>query len=1182
MADLFDSEKRAGNFLLLAGILFFFILWFIDGYDQKQNNPTKIVQKVNEKFRTMEKESLRVLKSVTEKTDTLDSGSFILAKHAGGEIPDGFAVFVCRRDSLLFWSDNTIPLAADFFRKTKSDLGVVKLKNGWYLAAGCRCGTFCFWSLSLIRHEYPLQNDYLRNDFVASFQIPGFTGITLIRNQFPVFSAGGKPLFYLTFDRSSFVDEKRETLFLCLSLAGFLFILYFLYRLYTKISWFSNHRRLFVIGFCLDVFLLRLIQFLLHFPGALYSTPLFGPELYASSPILPSLGDFVINSILLLVAAYVFYRHWPEAEKKKKIPGIILSYLLSGIYFSAAFYLAIFLINNLVINSSFPINFRNVSDFVPASIYGVLIVCFILLSLLLVVIGILRTWRRVRITVPMVLLFFFLLSVFATMVLNEANGHKEKEKRKILAVKLAARRNPLTEILYDQLEHKLLSDELLLGAGKSEKFDNGGLTAYLKQNYFTDYWKKFNIQVTVCSKGKRLRVQPQGYEVNCRDYFHNLISNIGEGTPSSNLYFLDYGFGNENYLSVIPLTESSRRDSVLVMLYLEFNSKTLFKDLGYPELLIDKQRVEIPDLADYSYGLYQNRRLVHSVGAFPYRIEMPPRRTSLPQGAFIFSEGMDHYFYQIDRSSMLVLSRQEENLLDRITPCSYLFIFLGLLSLLFYVILHSTYLLKLFPVTLKDRLQVLMIGILVFSFILVGIVSGYNIVRLNSVKNEVNLRERALSVLNELQQKWGDLTSVKNDGSEDMNDLLLKLSNIFFTDINVYNLQGMIAGSSRSQIFEEGLVSDRINREAYYDLVSEKRSLVIKEESIGGLVYSSVYLPFYNDHGALLGFLNLPSFSRQDELKKEVSSFLVTVVNIYVLLVLAGIVIIFFLSRYFTSPLSILAGNLARIQVGRNNEKILWTRKDEIGQLVEEYNRMIDELERSAEKLAYSEREGAWREMARQVAHEIKNPLTPMKLSIQYMQRSWQGKGPEDDVRFDRFFKTLIEQIDTLASIASAFSDFAKMPDPEKETLDLAEVLCAAVTLYQDLGIVRFTLDIATRPAMIRADRKQLLRALTNLLNNAVQAVGDQPGGAVFIALSREADRYRITIRDNGSGIPTDQAARIFQPNFTTKSGGMGLGLAIVKGILQSIDGIITFENPAARGAQFTIIIPCIKEAKIN
>jgi nitrogen fixation/metabolism regulation signal transduction histidine kinase len=333
-------------------------------------------------------------------------------------------------------------------------------------------------------------------------------------------------------------------------------------------------------------------------------------------------------------------------------------------------------------------------------------------------------------------------------------------------------------------------------------------------------------------------------------------------------------------------------------------------------------------------------------------------------------------------------------------------------------------------------------------------------------------------------------------------------------------------------------------------------------------------LPLYNEQGSLLGYINLPYFSRQDELKREISTFLVTFLNIYILLLLFGVFVTILISNYITAPLSMLAGKMSRLRLGIVNEKITWYHDDEIGQLVSEYNRMIDELARSAEMLARSERESAWREMARQVAHEIKNPLTPMKLSAQHLQKAWVENAPDMGERLNRFTRTLIEQIDTLSAIASDFSSFAKMPVVVNERINLEELINFVLSMYKDTSEITYDFQSEIQDSHLVADRALLIRIFTNLLNNAVQAIGEKPGGRITLRLFIESELFVVTVNDNGSGISFERAAKIFQPDFTTKTGGMGLGLAIVKGIITSMKGEISFTSAEDIGTTFIIKIP--------
>ena len=236
---------------------------------------------------------------------------------------------------------------------------------------------------------------------------------------------------------------------------------------------------------------------------------------------------------------------------------------------------------------------------------------------------------------------------------------------------------------------------------------------------------------------------------------------------------------------------------------------------------------------------------------------------------------------------------------------------------------------------------------------------------------------------------------------------------------------------------------------------------------------------------------------------------------------------------------------------------------------------MLEKVEDSAAQLARSERDAAWREMAKQVAHEIKNPLTPMKLRVQHLQRSWEDDAPNLEERLKQTGQTLIEQIDSLAHIASEFSNFAKMPRAQRVEVDLVAILEQSSDLFADNGNVTVTLhNMVQGPAHVMADREQMKRVFTNLIKNAVQAMVEDHPGTIDITLTRKGDHYHVAVADNGKGIAPDDYDRIFVPNFTTKSRGMGLGLAMVKNIVTSSGGHIGFESEQGKGTLFTLELP--------
>ncbi|HSN50859.1 MAG TPA: ATP-binding protein, partial [Bacteroidales bacterium] len=475
--------------------------------------------------------------------------------------------------------------------------------------------------------------------------------------------------------------------------------------------------------------------------------------------------------------------------------------------------------------------------------------------------------------------------------------------------------------------------------------------------------------------------------------------------------------------------------------------------------------------------------------------------------------------------------------------------------------------------SLGSRLQLAMSSVLVASFLIIGVLMVYYIIRLNANKNLENLSDRAHSMLVELQHKIGTIDDISTESPSNLEQLLTKFSNVYFSDVNMYGVDGELIATSRPEIFEAGLVSKMMNANAYWNMRSKHLSYYNLEETIGSHSYSSAYMPFYNEQNKLLAYLNLPYFTRQEDLKSEISTFLIAFINIYVFLIIIGLILSLIVSKYIIRPLSLLTGNIGRIGFGRKNEKLEWSRNDEVGKLVDEYNRMVLELERSAEILARSERESAWREMARQVAHEIKNPLTPMKLSVQHLQRAWKDQAPDWEDRLKRFTETMTEQIESLALIASEFSDFATMPAKNDEIIDIEDVIGKILILYQDISI-RFQFERSEVPIFIMADRKQMIRVFTNLINNAVYAIGGKTDGMITLSAIKENGSVLITVADNGSGISREQAEFIFQPNFTTKTSGMGLGLAIVKSIILGTGGEIQFYSEENKGTTFMIRFP--------
>jgi nitrogen fixation/metabolism regulation signal transduction histidine kinase len=370
-----------------------------------------------------------------------------------------------------------------------------------------------------------------------------------------------------------------------------------------------------------------------------------------------------------------------------------------------------------------------------------------------------------------------------------------------------------------------------------------------------------------------------------------------------------------------------------------------------------------------------------------------------------------------------------------------------------------------------------------------------------------------------------------------------------------------------------------MNSWSYLYLNRFQKSEYINNERIGDLSFIVAYVPLRNSANEEIAYLGLPYFSNEKDYQDRIGTFLNALINVYALVFVAIGFFAVFVAKRITSPLTLVEESLRKTQIGRKNEPILWKSNDEIGKLIKEYNNMIAALEESALKLGRSERETAWREMAKQVAHEIKNPLTPLKLGVQLLEKSWKEKDPKFDVKFEKFSKSFIEQIESLAHIASEFSNFAKMPETILEPVVVRKIIDQSVELYrQSENTVISIDDQCNQKVRIKADRDQLLRCFNNLIKNAIEARQEGKQCLIDIRVYCEKNRIYIEVRDNGKGIPNSVRDKIFVPNFTTKSSGTGLGLAFVKQAIENIDGSIRFETAPGLGTTFYIIIPVIIE----
>ncbi len=1151
---------------------------------------------------------------------------------------EGLVLLIYENDSLKYWSDNSV--AVENWRKEVClDTRMVQLKNGWFevlTPISENTGSKYVIGLILIKNEYPYQNKYLVNSFQKDFKLP--PGSQLIINPDDtgnvIKDINGNYLFTLKFNNSVVSNSSLSYISFLLNLSALLLLVLFIkkisFDLKNKIG---NNTE--ILLFSLTLLVLRFLSIKFLFPKSFYEFALFNPIVYAdaSSMWLSSLGDLMMNTVLFFYIGFYIINNVKlsgvlgRLNNHNKTLFSVLLYTCFVIVCSTVAYVFIGLIKHS--NISFSINnvlSLNQYSYIALSIIGLqLLFCFLLadkmllffkqnelrtrqylivfiiptivyalylvlfkktdcdltkvalLAVLVCVLLMLNKKEQIY-SFSKIVILLFLFSLYAQHIFEKYTEKKETDTQKIVAEKIAAEQDPVAEFLFNDIDNKLPNDSLLLSYINGSPKRPAEFDIRLRQIYFSGFWEKYDVKISLYDSTCVPIVKSQNFLFDNNVYFDELIAKKSLPTSNKHLFFLNNASGKISYVAKIILNDSSDAYSKPGTLYIELDAKQNSNEIGFPELLLDKKLSPSDELSKYAYAKYKNNKLVHQSGKFSYQTTDISFFIDKAGFSVQEKEGFKHLLYRPDAKTLIVVSRRNEGIEGQITTFSYLFTFFSLLLLLLFFIhqlLRGTLVENL---SFKNRIQLLLVSIVLLSLILFGGGTIYYIKQQFKEKNKESISEKMRSVLVDIQNKLGNDTALLQSLSEYSIYQLKKSSNIFFTDINLYDTRGNLYASSRSKIFDKGLTSRKMNQEAYLQLQVLGKREFIHDEQIGKLEYLSAYIPFVNNDHKLLGYLNLPYFAKQNDLEKEISGFLVALINIYILLFTLAIVIAVLISNYVTQPLRLIQDKLSKIKLGTHNELIEWHDKDEIGSLVIEYNRMIVELSRSAELLAKSEREIAWREMAKQVAHEIKNPLTPMKLSIQHLQRLKDDNAPDMDQKMKQLTQTLIEQIDTLSNIATEFSNFAKMPKANLEKVNLNQVISTSISLFKDSENVTIEFYCNTEKPMVIADKEQMMRMFNNLIKNAIQSIPEDRNGKLEINLLKENNNCLISIKDNGVGISADIIDKIFVPNFTTKTGGMGLGLAMVKNMVESVYGNIRFESNINEGTIFYISLPCCEQ----
>lgn len=776
-------------------------------------------------------------------------------------------------------------------------------------------------------------------------------------------------------------------------------------------------------------------------------------------------------------------------------------------------------------------------------------------------------------------IFFFSISITTVIIIE--NIRKELQNRYHYAEVMADKTDPASESMLSSMladfRVEFLADNFVrLKNPKSNKFIKDSLI----NNNFSGYTNRYDTRIYSFDENE---LPLFNSESAAYDQLNTILNTQSKPTGITGLFYYDEAYDRFSYIGKKDIR--SYEGNFLGTIFILVTPKKVKNEKLYPELFSKGSDNSIENSSAYAFAIYNKGKLTSSYNDYPFSTSLPAIDITGKEYLLANKKNYDELWYNAGADKYIVIVKENRRSLESITLFSYLFCSFLFLTALFWVLtvfvssrFNPEKLRTYWQMSIRNQIHGIIIFISAVSFIVIGVATILFFISRYESNNREKL-SRAIQIMknqvsNSFTEGWqlNDSMLVTDRAvAQKVEKDILNIAEIHGVDVNIYDLQGNLKLASLPLPYVKGIVSTKMDPRAYFHLNNQKEVQYFQKESIGNLTFVSSYVPVFETNGNVAAYLNIPYFTSQSKLQQEIANFLVTIINLNAFIFLIAGIVALFIANSITRSFSLIGEKMKDINLGKINEAIVWNRNDEIGSLVQEYNKMLGKLDESAAALAKTEREGAWREMARQVAHEIKNPLTPMKLSMQFLQRSIENDAPNVKQLTANVAKTLVEQIDHLSNIASEFSQFANIGSANKEVFDINTAMASIELLYAGNEEMSIKWTIPVQPIMVDADKTHINRLFTNLIQNALQAVPLGRIPEIEVKEILEEEHVLILVKDNGEGIPDSIQAEIFTPNFTTKTSGTGLGLAMCKRIVEQMNGQIWFETSRENGTIFFV-----------
>lgn len=917
------------------------------------------------------------------------------------------------------------------------------------------------------------------------------------------------------------------------------------------------------------------------------SSDIFSPALYADGSFLFSLGVLLILNTyisLIFLCTYMIKGRIlkigikDKSRRKKILTGFVVLMTTAGILLIIYIHLTL---SSLICNSSIPMELFRWNE---KSFYTILVYCSYI-GLAFCILLILQTLRPVVHEIwgyrydafsRKSLLLFSLAATSYFMITSTIIGFgKEEDRVDIWANRLSMERDLALEIQLRSIEESIANDPVISSLITLEN------TSTMIQNRISDSYlgrakQNYDMSVKVIRDNDKRGIMT----------FNEILRN---STPIANGSRFSFRIDTDGRSIYEGFFLYYAQDTGLTRILLEIEPNSNREDKGYYSILgrfSQPGELNLPYL--YSYARYKDDRLISYKGNYPYpTITQSFKKISddSMESGVVRSDDHTHFIHWINGNEMIAISRPQRTAMMFFTSFSYMF--LAILGISYLLTISRKGKKKTFKSNyFRTRINTILLTSSVLILVTMTIVSIIFVYK----RNEANMHNLMSSRISTVQA----FLSSRTRNADDFKDLMTpeiavaveNISNTTKSDITLYTPEGKVFRSTTPEVFEKMILGSRINQEAFHNIRHENQRYYVNQEKIADYRYWVLYAPLFNSRQELIGIVSVPYTDRNYDFRREAFFHAAMLVNLFLILLILSLL---FSTREVNSmfkPLIEMGKKMNSADIN-NLEYIIYKRDDEISSLVDAYNRMVNDLSYSTKQLASAERDKAWSQMARQVAHEIKNPLTPIKLEIQRLIRLKQKGNPAWEEKFDKVSEVVLEHIDILTDTANEFSTFAKLYSEEPVLLDLDKTLKDQLLIFDNKDNIKITY-IGMEGAYVMAPKPQLIRVFVNLLTNAIQAVEikqtdaeskgeEMPEGRVIICLRNgiKEGYYDIVVDDSGPGVSEENQGKLFTPNFTTKSSGTGLGLAICRNIIEKCEGEIRYQKSfALGGACFIVTLP--------